>query len=517
MSDGSKQVAAADDAAPAHGMTESQIQIFSLGALAAMLLSLLDENIVSTAAWPIAKDLDPAHGLSRLPWLIAAYVLSATATQPLYGKLSDMFGPKKVYLFAITAFLGGSALCGFAQSMGELIAFRAVQGLGGGGLMSLTLIILATLMPPRERAGGSGMGGGVVALGIVVGPLLGGFLCQHLSWRWIFYVNLPLGILTIAITLATLHIPARRTEHRVDLLGAALVTAGATGLLLVARWGGTTYGWSSPQLIGYAAASVALLVVFGWWETRVAEPILPLSLFRQPVFRVGAPLQFIGGFAVLAVPVYVVTYLQITRGVTAEGAGVRLVPMAAGVIAVMFTSGKIITRLERFKPVLLVNSVVAVVALALFGTINAHTSTLEVSGLLVLLGFGLGGVVQVVLQTVQAAAEPERLGVTTSGTRFFMTLGSAFGTTVLGEILNHRLNHLLPGGMTGAPHAKVAPAYASATSLTFLVAAGLMVVALGLAFLIPDVRLDPVEEEEQAPQPSAAPLASTETEAIQAA
>ena len=484
-----------EEAAPTHGMSEQQIQLFSLGAMAAMLLSLLDENIVATAAWPITRALDPVHGLSELPWLITAYVLAATATQPLYGKLSDMFGPKRVYLFAICTFLAGSALCGAARNMGELIAFRVVQGLGGGGLMSVTLIIMATLLPPRKRAAGSGMGGGLVALGIIIGPVLGGFLCQHLTWRWIFYVNLPLGLVTVVITLLALRLPARKAAHRVDLPGAALITAAASGLLLVAHWGGGAYSWTSPVILGTGGGSLLLTALFCWWETKAAEPILPMSLFRDRVFRIAAPLQFIGGFAILAVPVYVVTYLQITRGVTPEGAGLRLAPMAGGVLVVMFTSGKLITRLGRFKPVLLANATVGVVALGLFGLIDEHTSTLELSGMLVLLGFGLGGVVQVVLQTVQATALPENLGVVTSGGRFFMTLGSGFGTTVLGEVLTQRLNSILPGGMASASKAVGEHAYAKATATAFLVASAIMLAGLALAVALPDTRLDPAEAE----------------------
>ncbi|WP_129308661.1 MFS transporter [Streptomyces sp. L2] len=471
-------------------MNGKQVRLFVAGALAAMLLSFLDENIVTSAAWQITRHLDPAHGLDRLPWLVTAYVLAATASQPLYGKFCDLYGPKPVYLFAVCVFLLGSSACGLAQSMGELIAFRAVQGLGGGGLMSVTLIIIATLLPARSRTSGAGLGGGLVALGIVAGPLLGGFLCQYLSWRWIFYVNLPLGLMTIVGTVFGLRMPEReRGEQRVDVLGAALVTAGATALLLLARWGGGTYAWTSPVILTLGAAAVLLVVVFCWWQTRAADPILPMSLFTDPVFRVAAPLQFVGGFTVLAVPVFVVTYLQVARGVSAQASGIRLAPMAIGVLVVMMVSGRLIPRFGRFKPVLVVNASVAVVALALFGLIRADTTSLTVGLLLIPLGFGLGGVVQVVLQTAQAAAPEDRLGVVTSGTRFFMTLGSAFGTALLGEVLSHRLTALAPGGMPGPGHARN-QVYASATSTTFLVAAGVMVLGLLLALAMPDVAFD---------------------------
>ncbi|AZM55049.1 MFS transporter [Streptomyces sp. WAC 01529] len=497
-------------------MSTGRLALFSVGAMAAMLLSLLDENIVATAALPITSDLDPEHGMSLLPWLLSVYLLAATATQPLYGKLSDLYGPKKVYLFAIVTFMAGSALCGIAQNMGQLIAFRAVQGLGGGGLMSLTLIIMATLYPPKERAGGSGVGGGLVALGIIVGPLLGGYLSQHLSWRWIFYVNLPLGLLTVVATLFALRLPPRahQRERRVDLPGAALVTAAAAGLLLIAQWGGTEYAWSSPQILGLSAGSLLLVAAFAWWETRAAEPILPPSLFRDPVFRIAAPLQFLAGFTVLAVTAYVVTYLQVARGLSAQSAGQRLAPMAIGVIVVMFSSGKLISRTLRYKPVLLLNSAITVITLALFGTVDETTSALHLGVLLVLLGFGLGGVVQVVLQTVQASAPPEQLGVATTGTRFFMTLGSGFGVAVLGELLNNRFLALLPDGVpesargsagkavaalrTAPPDLrdKLTHAYASAVDTVFLTAAGLMLLALVLAFLMPDVRLGAADEQE---------------------
>ncbi|MEU5026183.1 MFS transporter [Streptomyces milbemycinicus] len=493
-------------------MSEGQIHLFSLGALLTMLLSLLDENIVATAAWPIAQDLDPAGGVGAIPWLITAYALAATASQPLYGKLSDTLGPRRVYLFSVLVFLLGSALCGTATHMGELIAYRALQGLGGGGLMSLTLIILATVYPPRQGSGGGGMGmgGGLVALGILAGPLLGGFLTEHLSWRWIFYVNLPLGAVSVAITLATLRLPHRATGHRVDVTGAALVTAGATGLLLVAEWGGSHYAWSSAPILALGAGSTALLIVFCWWETRVAEPILPMSLFRDPVFRIAAPLQFIGGFAVLAAPLFIVAYLQIARGVEAGDAGLRLAPVAAGVMVVMGVSGLVITRFGRYKPLLVANTAIAALALALFGTVDTHTSGLTLGLLLVLLGIGLGGVVQVVLQTAQAAAPPGSLGVITTGTRFFLMLGKACGAAVLGAVLDHRYSG----------HPGTAPAvhsYVLATDTVFRCAAGVMLAGLALALLIPDVRLSapgprpatttpaptsPADATADAPQPS---------------
>ncbi|MEU1662846.1 MFS transporter [Streptomyces sparsogenes] len=486
-------------------MSEGQIQLFSLGALLTMLLSLLDENIVASAAWPIARDLDPGGGVGAIPWLVTAYALAATASQPLYGKLSDTLGPRRVYLCSVLLFLLGSALCGTASDMGELIAFRALQGLGGGGLMSLTLIILATVYPPRQGSGGGGMGmgGGLVALGILAGPLLGGFLTQHLSWRWIFYVNLPLGAVSVAITLATLRLPRGATGHRVDVTGAALVTAGATGALLLAEWGGSRYAWSSAPVLALGVASAALLALFCWWETRVAEPILPMALFRDPVFRIAAPLQFLGGFAVLAAPLFIVAYLQIARGVPADEAGLRLAPVAAGVMVVMGVSGLVITRLGRYKPVLVVNTGVAALALALFSTVDTRTPDLALGLLLVLLGVGLGGVVQVVLQTAQAAAPPGSLGVVTTGTRFFLMLGKACGAAVLGAVLDHR-----SGEDPGTAHG--VHAYVLATDTVFRCAAGVMLAGLVLALLIPDVRLTaagprtatPRTSPADAPQPS---------------
>ena len=294
--------------------------------LATIVLAVLDQNIVSAATVPIVRDLAPARGIDQVPWLISAYALAATAALPLYGKLCDVLGPKRVFLGAIAVFLAGSALCGAAQDMGQLIAFRALQGLGGGGLMSVTMVVLAVLKGggPREKpGGGSGIGGIVAGAGMALGPLLGGALAQHAGWRWIFYVNLPVGLAVLVVAARVLHLPHRGSGPgpRIDYLGAALGAALSTGLLLVSEWGGKQYGWTSPVVLGLCGGCAAVLGLFLWRQATAAEPILPLGLFRIRTLRIGFAVQGLVGMALTGSVVYVLVYLQVARGIGATSAG----------------------------------------------------------------------------------------------------------------------------------------------------------------------------------------------------
>jgi EmrB/QacA subfamily drug resistance transporter len=500
----SQVTAEAQDSGTPPAMTQTQVRLFALGALVTLVLSILDQNIVATAALPIVRDLDPVHGFEHLPWLISVYALALTASQPLYGKLCDVFGPKRVHLFALVTFLVGSLLCGMARSITQLIAFRCIQGLGGGGLMGVTLVILATIFPVQQRARGAGMGGVLLAVGTMSGPLVGGLLSQHVSWRWVFLINLPLAAGAIVITAVTLHLPAPRHRPRVDILGAALITAAASAVMVVAATGGKNYAWSSGPILGLSALATLLLAAFAWREATAAEPLFPLFVFREPTLRVMNPLSFLGGFAISGTFVYIITFLQIARGLSPTAAGLYLLPTATGVLVVSVVAGATINKLGRFRPLLVGNSAFGVLALGLLGMLRVRTSPLMLDLDLLLLGFGLGGVLQIALLAAQNAAPIHQMGVVTGAIRFSGSLGMALGTAVFGAVLTSRFTASLPAGQaalanggtldTAKLHAMPAPgryevihAYVSATDVVFVTAAVIMLAALVLTLFFKDV------------------------------
>jgi EmrB/QacA subfamily drug resistance transporter len=471
-------------------MNDRQKRLATIGCMVTIALAILDQNIVSTASVAIVSDLDPLHGLARLPWLISVYALAATAALPLYGKLCDVYGAKYVYLGAVATFLTGSALCGLSGNMTELIVFRAVQGLGGGGLMSVTMVVIAHLAPPEERAEKGGMGGIVAGLGLVAGPLIGGLFTDHLNWRWIFYVNLPLGLFVLVSGAKALHLSDGGRRHRIDYPGAALVAAAAVVLLLVTEWGGKDYAWGSPTILTLMAVDAALVVAFVWRQMTAAEPILPLGLFRDPTVRTALPLQFLSAFGGLAGPiVYTMIYLQAARGVEATDAGLYLIPMAIGMTLSGLVSGRLVTRGFSVKAFLVAGTAITALAVGLLGLLRADTAMGVLWGDLFLLGVGLGQVVGTVVMVVQNAVPMSLLGTATTSIRFAQTLGSAFGTAIFGVILDRVVTSHLPGGpvATGGAALRALPeparrhvvdALVSGIDTVFLTAAGVMTVAL---------------------------------------
>ncbi|WP_436736697.1 DHA2 family efflux MFS transporter permease subunit [Streptomyces sp. BBFR102] len=423
--------------------------LVSIGALLlGMLLAALDQTIVATALPTIVSDLG---GLDHLSWVVTAYLLAATAGTPLWGKLGDQYGRKKLFQSAIAIFLAGSVLCGVAQDMPQLIGFRFLQGLGGGGLMVLSMAIVGDLVPPRERGRYQGLFGAVFGATSVLGPLLGGIFTEHLSWRWVFYVNVPLGAVALVVIAAALHIPARAARHVIDYLGTFLIAAVAFCLVLAASLGGTTWSWGSPQII----ALVVLAVVLGAWfvrvEHRAAEPVLPLRLFRVRTFTLSAAISFVIGFAMFGAMTYLPTFLQVVRGISPTLSGVHMLPMVAGVLLASTVSGQLITRTGRWKVFPVAGTGVTVVGLLLLHRLRQDTGDLEMSLYFFVFGVGLGLVIQVLVLIVQNAVPYEDLGVATSGATFFRSIGASFGVAVFGTIFTSRLDAEITEALTGRP------------------------------------------------------------------
>lgn len=485
--------------------------LVSIGALLlGMLLAALDQTIVSTALPTIVSDLG---GMEHLSWVVTAYLLAATAATPLWGKLGDQYGRKKLFQTAIVIFLAGSALCGAAQNMPELIAFRALQGLGGGGLMVLSMAIVGDLVSPRDRGKYQGLFGAVFGATSVLGPLLGGLFTQHLSWRWVFYVNLPVGAVALVVIATALRIPARSTRHTIDYLGTFLIASVATCLVLVASLGGTTWGWGSPQIIGLAVLGVVLAGCFVAVERRAAEPVLPLRLFRVRTFALSAVISFVVGFAMFGAMTYLPTFLQVVQGVSPTMSGVHMLPMVIGMLISSTASGQIVSRTGRWKVFPIAGTGVTALGLLLLHQLRPDSPTFEMSAYFFVFGFGLGLVMQVLVLIVQNAVGYEDLGVATSGATFFRSIGASFGVAVFGTVFTHRLGDKLgtalagqqlppgvgvdslkadPRGIAELPpglRPGVVDAYASSITDVFLYAAPVALAAFVLAWFLREDKL----------------------------
>ncbi|HEY5059086.1 MAG TPA: MDR family MFS transporter [Gaiellaceae bacterium] len=401
-----------------------------------MFLAALDQTIVSTALPTIVGDLG---SLNHLSWVVTSYLLATTVSTPIYGKLGDMYGRKPVFLAAILIFLAGSMLAGLSQSMTALIGFRALQGAGAGGLMVSAQAIIADIVPPRQRGRYMGLIGSVFAVASVAGPLLGGFFVDQLSWRWVFYVNMPVGAIAIAIVIFRLHLHTPHTRHRVDYVGATLLTGGVAALILLTTWGGSEYAWGSSTIVGLGIAGVALLAAFVWQEGRAAEPIVPLTLFRSSVFNVSSAMGTTIGMAMFGAIIFIPLYLQLVYGASATGSGLRMLPLMVGLLTAAILSGRAISRIGRYRAFPIAGTGILVVGMFLLSRLGVATAPWLASVYMLVVGVGIGLVMQVLVLVVQNDARPENIGVATSTATFFRSVGGAFGVAIFGAIFAARL------------------------------------------------------------------------------
>jgi EmrB/QacA subfamily drug resistance transporter len=472
-----------------------------------MFLAALDQTIVSTALPTIVGELG---GLEHLSWVVTSYLLATTASTPLYGKLGDMYGRKPMFLAAILIFLAGSLLSGLSQTMGQLIGFRALQGLGAGGLMVGAQAIIAEIVPPRDRGRYMGLIGSVFAVASIAGPLLGGFFVEAISWRWVFYVNMPIGLIAVLVVVFRLHLHVPTHRHAIDYLGATLLTAGVSALILVTTWGGNEYSWSSPVIVLLGLAGVVLIGFFIRQEQRAEEPIIPLKLFRSVVFSVASSLGFVIGLAMFGAIIFIPLFLQLVYGVSPTSSGLRMLPLMAGLLTASILSGRAISKIGRYKPFPIAGTAVTTVGLFLLSRLEVDTPPWLASVYMLVLGVGLGLVMQVIVLVVQNDVQPRDIGVATSTATFFRSMGGSLGVALFGAIFASRLASELSalppqiagrfsGGINISPEQvhSLSPeirhdfllAFVDALQPVFMVGAGLTLVAVVLACFLKEVPL----------------------------
>lgn len=428
-------------------LTHRQIVTVLVGVILGMLVASLSQTIVATALPTMVGDLG---GQDQLAWVVSASLLTMTASTPVWGKLSDLRGRKAMFQSAIAVFLLASLAAGLSQNMAQLIAFRAVQGIGIGGLMALAQAIIGDIVTPRERGRYQGYMGSAFGLATVAGPLIGGFLVDHLSWRWTFYVVIPIGIAALLVTERVLALPFPRREHRVDWLGAGLIVGGVSALLLVLSLGGKEFAWNSGSTYALGGLGVGLLLLAVWQESRAAEPIMPLHLFRNHTFVVTSLGGFIVGVAMFGAIIFLPQYLQIVKGESPTASGLLTLPLMAGLLLTSILSGRAISNTGRYKRFPVVGLLVTTVGLGLMSLMDAGTSLVVAGAFMAITGLGIGMVIQVLVVATQNAVDRRDLGVATSAATFFRSLGGAMGVAVFGAILSSRLTVTIPERLADA-------------------------------------------------------------------
>jgi len=443
-------------------LNSRQIRLLMLGLMTGMLLAALDQTIVGTALPTIVGELG---GINHYSWVVTAYLLASTASTPLYGKMADLFGRRPVFLFSIGTFLLGSLLAGLSQNMTQLIITRGIQGLGAGGLMTLAFTIISDVVSPRDRGRYQGLFGAVFGISSVAGPLVGGYFAET-NWRWIFYINVPLALLAIVVCYHVMRlVPFQRRKHAIDWLGAALLVAGVSSLLLALSWGGNEFAWGSGVILGLFAAGAVLGVLFLLQEARVAEPILPLRLFRNRTFALANGAGFVLGLVMFGSIIFIPLYLQIVKGASPTQSGLLMLPMMAGIIVTSVLTGRAMSRIGRYKWFPVIGSAVLLAGMLLFTQLHVDSSLWTAFGFMVVIGVGLGLCMQSLILAVQNAVSMRDLGAGTSSATFFRSLGGSFGVAILGAVLSSRLatelSSRLPGAIAQLPPAEQAAVRAS--------------------------------------------------------
>jgi EmrB/QacA subfamily drug resistance transporter len=494
------------DAEPGY-LTHRQILVVLAGLMAGMFLAALDMSIVGTALPRIVSDLG---GLNHLSWVVTAYLLTSTASTPLWGKVSDLYGRRPTFQAAIAVFVLGSLVSALADTMPVLIGGRAVQGLGAGGLIALALSIIGDVIPPRERGRYQGYFGVVFGGSTVAGPLLGGWFTDGPGWEWIFWINVPIGLAALVVTSLALRMPRIRREHAIDYLGAAVIVASVTSILLYTAWAGGEYGWADPFSLALLIGGVLLAAGFVLVEWRATEPIIPLRLFRNRVFTPTVAFTAIMGLAMFGAIIFLPVYFQVVQGMSPTESGLALLPMIAGLFATSIGSGQLMTRTGRYKIYPILGAAITVAGFGLLATIHDGTPYWQVGVFIFVVGAGLGFTMQIVVTAVQNAVDRRDMGTATASVTFFRSLGGAFGTAIFGAVLTNRVSHYLAGAADGTvpagadeiannvqaiqalpPDARAVflDAWVNAVHDVFVVAIPFAVAALVLSFFIPEQEL----------------------------